>query len=88
MRFAALYFELQTELIQRLDRDDEVLSRKVGYAHFFLYLLVVAAVFWVAGAKLVADRVSEWAWCALMISALLYTWRACRLPESDETSSL
>lgn len=49
-----------------------------GYARFFLYLLVISGILWWLKIKPLADRVGEWAWCALLISCLGYAFRALR----------
>lgn len=55
-----------------------------GYLRFFVYLLVVAGLlWWLTPAKAFADRVGEWAWCALLISCLGYAWRALRAERLD-----
>ena len=57
-----------------------------GYFQFFLYLLVLSGLLWVLGVKPLAERMSEWAWCTLLISALLYAVRALKTEDREGTS--
>lgn len=54
-----------------------------GYARLFVYLLGVAGGLWLLKAKAWAERVSEWAWCALLISCLWYAVKALRAGEDE-----
>jgi len=54
-----------------------------GYARFFVYLLGVSGALWLLKARAWADRVSEWAWCALLISCLWYAFRAFRADKEE-----